>query len=530
MPTIDASNMGISFNSLGLPNVVEICPSRTPTRTPTVTPTATPTVTPEGVVDPPTVTQPPAITPEVLSCDTTTSTTINGYAYYFDHQQAVNIPGIGSLWSPCAGGHSCNRTDFIPQLITSSTTINGSPISLNNGNSGGDRSATFTFNIPDPSILSGTPAQIYLSCNGQYGCHNGVAWIVLTTTGYNGGTILLFNSCVVPNSLTPLGYTCFTPTPTPTQTNSQTPTATPTPTVTPTITQTNTVMPNSANFNSAADWDGFTNGNVTTVGSNGKPSFYGTYDQSGNLHQWNDLDGTTGSTRGYRGGYWGDNSNGMSSSSRYVFNSYYFYPSGEDFYIGFRLASLLNPLDLPNFVNVGDLGNVADTNTGSLYGVVGYNYKIGSFLVTNNEYVQFLKAVASNDISLYSTSMAGDRGGITRSGVDGSYDYGAKTNYGDKPVNFVSWFDCARYCNWLHNEKGSGSTETGAYNLSGAAPGQGPAKTVGAKYWIPTENEWYKAAYYKGGGTNAGYWNYATQSDTPPIPVCATPEGDGTPC
>jgi len=34
---------------------------------------------------------------------------------------------------------------------------------------------------------------------------------------------------------------------------------------------------------------------------------------------------------------------------------------------------------------------------------------------------------------------------------------------------------------------------------------------------FPTENEWYKAAYCKGGGTNAGYWLYPTQSDARPI-------------
>ena len=33
---------------------------------------------------------------------------------------------------------------------------------------------------------------------------------------------------------------------------------------------------------------------------------------------------------------------------------------------------------------------------------------------------------------------------------------------------------------------------------------------------MPTEDEWYKAAYYKGGGTNAGYWDYPTSSDSAP--------------
>jgi len=38
-----------------------------------------------------------------------------------------------------------------------------------------------------------------------------------------------------------------------------------------------------------------------------------------------------------------------------------------------------------------------------------------------------------------------------------------------------------------------------------------------ATYFIPSENEWYKAAYYKSGGTNAGYWLYPTKSDAAPI-------------
>jgi len=40
-----------------------------------------------------------------------------------------------------------------------------------------------------------------------------------------------------------------------------------------------------------------------------------------------------------------------------------------------------------------------------------------------------------------------------------------------------------------------------------------------ATWVIPTLNEWYKSAYYVGGGTNAGYWMFATQSNTPPSNV-----------
>lgn len=33
---------------------------------------------------------------------------------------------------------------------------------------------------------------------------------------------------------------------------------------------------------------------------------------------------------------------------------------------------------------------------------------------------------------------------------------------------------------------------------------------------IPSHDEWYKAAYYKAGGIDSGYWEYATQSNTAP--------------
>jgi hypothetical protein len=133
------------------------------------------------------------------------------------------------------------------------------------------------------------------------------------------------------------------------------------------------------------------------------------------------------------------------------------------------------------------------------------------------------------------------RGGINRSGAGGSYVYSVKTNMGNKPVGYLSWHNCARYCNWLHNEKPTGSqnastTEDGAYALNGLifepgedAPGLS-AKNSEAKYHIPTEHEWYKAAYYspnKNGTGSPGYYAYATQSDIAPTCVDANGVGDG---
>ena len=180
-------------------------------------------------------------------------------------------------------------------------------------------------------------------------------------------------------------------------------------------------------------------------------------------------------------------------------------------------------------VHVGNPGNAADS-TGC--GAVSYEYSIGKYEVTNAQYAEFLNAVADTDPNgLYNTEMGSgwnDIGGITRDGSDGSYTYTARTNRGDRPVNYVSWYDTLRFANWLTNGQPSGlqengTTETGSYTLSGAIsvnplPDHATlAAGTTMKWLLSTEDEWYKAAYYKGGGTNAGYWDYATQSDTAPM-------------
>lgn len=179
-----------------------------------------------------------------------------------------------------------------------------------------------------------------------------------------------------------------------------------------------------------------------------------------------------------------------------------------------------------DWVTVGDAGNAPDT-TG--YGAVGYEYRIGKYEVTIQQYTNFLNAVAQSDpYSLWNASSASDLNiaGISRSGASGEYTYSVigpsgitptgASSPGHRPITYVSWFDAARFSNWMQNGQGAGSTETGAYTLNGATSGDAPARNGGAVFYIPTENEWYKAAYYRSGGTNAGYWDYATQSDSLP--------------
>ena len=184
-----------------------------------------------------------------------------------------------------------------------------------------------------------------------------------------------------------------------------------------------------------------------------------------------------------------------------------------------------------DWVTVGDPGNTADTTT---YGAVADSFQIMKFEFTNAQYADFLNAVdpsGTNPNSVYNTNMGSNaRGGISfTSGAASGSKYAIRTNMGDKPVNYVSWFDAARVANWLQNGQGSGSTETGAYTLvGGQTSGTAPAANPGASYLLPTEDQWYKAAYYKGGGTNAGYWDYATQSDTAPTAVTAETTGIGS--
>ncbi len=162
---------------------------------------------------------------------------------------------------------------------------------------------------------------------------------------------------------------------------------------------------------------------------------------------------------------------------------------------------------------------------------VGTFVYIGTTEVTNAEYAAFLNAVAKADANgLFNTSMGSNaRGGITRSGATPNYTYAVRTNMGNKPVNYVSWLDAARYCNWLHNGKPTGAqgnttTEKGAYDLTVGTPGSNAVRQTGAKWFLPTETEWKTAAYND--PTQPSDWLYPTRSNATPILATATATGD----
>lgn len=309
-----------------------------------------------------------------------------------------------------------------------------------------------------------------------------------------------------------------TPTLTPslTQTNTPTRTLTPTPTLSPTPTSSPLLSPNFANYNNQSIFKGLANS--STVGTNGAKSSYGCHDMSGNVSEW------VGQATDVclRGGNFSSSSNDISKYGRLVVAATVSDPA-----TGFRIATSGtngDHLSLGNFITIGNTNNVSDPDTS--YGAVAYSYRISKFQVTNDEYCAFLNSQAKLDTkALYNSLMSNDaeRGGILRGGSPGSYYYVSKMHHGNKPVNYVNWIDCARYCNWIHNgATDTSDTENGAYTIN---PLGAVARNAGAKYWIPLENEWYKAAFYDPASTS--YYLYSTQNNSTPTVASLNTNGDG---
>jgi formylglycine-generating enzyme required for sulfatase activity len=113
---------------------------------------------------------------------------------------------------------------------------------------------------------------------------------------------------------------------------------------------------------------------------------------------------------------------------------------------------------------------------------------------------------------------------IQRSGTSGNYTYSVAQDRANRPVNYVSWGDSARFANWLHNGQPTGvqgltTTEDGAYYLNGATSNAALLAVNRESDWkwaITSEDEWYKAAYHKNDGVTGNYWDYPTSSNSVP--------------
>ena len=154
-----------------------------------------------------------------------------------------------------------------------------------------------------------------------------------------------------------------------------------------------------------------------------------------------------------------------------------------------------------DFVTIENPGNAADS-TG--YGSVSYTYRIAKYEVNRGS---IDKANMSDALGITMSDMASVGG-----------------NTGNKPASGINWFEAARFVNHLNTI--TGGTAAYKFDLNGNFQTWSPGD-VGysannqyrnnlAKYFLPTVNEWYKAAF---GSSNGDWYNYTTGSDLVPMPV-----------
>lgn len=206
---------------------------------------------------------------------------------------------------------------------------------------------------------------------------------------------------------------------------------------------------------------------------------------------------------------------------------------------GLASGALAAPVTF-NFQTIGNPGNLGNTASGtsgpsspSGLGAVSGVFKLADKETTNAQYVAFLNAVdpsGTNPRGIYTAS--GPNGGIQLTGTaatgakyslkTGTPPSGTASSYGTMPVNFVSWFSAARFVNWLENGMQTGtsaavSMDSGVYTLGSATSGNIVARNAGTQYWLPSVDEWYKAAYYN--GSSSQYTLYQTNTNAAPNPT-----------
>ena len=160
-----------------------------------------------------------------------------------------------------------------------------------------------------------------------------------------------------------------------------------------------------------------------------------------------------------------------------------------------------------DFVNIGNAGNAADT-TG--YGAVPYEYRASTYEITQNA--------------------------ITKATASGMANVTAGAWTGNQPAADIDWYEAAAFVNFLNTSSG----KTVAYDLTFSngswsmalwsseqawtAGGTNLYRNKDAFYFLPSENEWYKAAYYNAAGAN--YFLYPTASNTAPTAVASGTNAD----
>jgi len=189
---------------------------------------------------------------------------------------------------------------------------------------------------------------------------------------------------------------------------------------------------------------------------------------------------------------------------------------------GLGLASPASGQSVPSygldFVTIGAPGNRAPipsevpTRPEFSYGSVGHVYRLSRTEITVTQWLEFVEAYAPYAADPTDPALLGRN--ISR-GAGGTYQSHPGTERFPAEMN---WRYAARYANWLHNGKSLDpeAFESGAYDTStfGMDPSghitDQRAHSPGAKFWIPTLDEWIKGGYYdpnRYGPGSEGYWS-----------------------
>jgi hypothetical protein len=191
-----------------------------------------------------------------------------------------------------------------------------------------------------------------------------------------------------------------------------------------------------------------------------------------------------------------------------------------------------------DFATVGAAGNSAwgqpdPWNWISGRGRVDYSYRISRLEITTGQWLEF-----TNTYSVLGGSWTyfgepafwGARPDTGYSGPGMRWELDPSVPEASRlPVAGISWRTAAMYCYWLCNGQATATTalETGAYDTSTFGSGGGLVFTdqwthnPGAQFWIPTLDEWMKAAYYdpnRFGPGQGGWWESSYGSNSAPVP------------
>ena len=183
--------------------------------------------------------------------------------------------------------------------------------------------------------------------------------------------------------------------------------------------------------------------------------------------------------------------------------------------------------------DVGDPGNApwTDDRYENLKffgrGQVNHRYRMSETELTVSQWIEFARAYGPFADNPLSDDITGSY--INAGYIDDELQYKIKTGTAQYPTD-VNWRMAARFANWMHNDQvneawafESGAYDTSTFGINDDYPplySDQTTRSPGAKYWIPSMDEWMKAVYYdpnKNGDGQGGWWEQPNGSDTPLI-------------